>query len=82
MIVTYLFTVLMVFHLPGSDGVFDINSTTGCITVTTYPSLLRKELYEIKVKVKKKQNRKNPKKHFREMYHFMLYLNPLPPLNL
>uniref|UniRef100_H3DQ10 Photoreceptor cadherin n=1 Tax=Tetraodon nigroviridis TaxID=99883 RepID=H3DQ10_TETNG len=36
--------------LNGSDGVFDINSTTGCITVTTYPSLLKKELYEIKVK--------------------------------
>lgn len=49
---TSLFGVLTVFHLPGSDGVFDINSTTGCITFTTYPSLLRKELYEIKVKVK------------------------------
>lgn len=53
LVVTYLFGVLMVFRLPGSDGVFDINSTTGRITVTTYPSLLRKELYEIKVKVKK-----------------------------
>uniref|UniRef100_A0A674MRT6 Cadherin related family member 1 n=1 Tax=Takifugu rubripes TaxID=31033 RepID=A0A674MRT6_TAKRU len=38
--------------LDGSDGVFDINGTSGCITVTTYPTLLRKELYEIKVKVK------------------------------
>ena len=38
-------------HLPGSDGVFDINSTSGCITLTTYPSLLKNELYEIKVKV-------------------------------
>ncbi|XP_003961205.1 cadherin-related family member 1 [Takifugu rubripes] len=36
--------------LDGSDGVFDINGTSGCITVTTYPTLLRKELYEIKVK--------------------------------
>lgn len=36
---------------PGSDGVFDINSTSGCITLTTHPSLLKKELYEIKVKV-------------------------------
>ncbi|XP_068161788.1 cadherin-related family member 1a isoform X2 [Antennarius striatus] len=36
--------------LNGSDGVFDINSTSGCITLTTYPSLLRNELYEIKVK--------------------------------
>uniref|UniRef100_A0A672YIN4 Cadherin related family member 1 n=1 Tax=Sphaeramia orbicularis TaxID=375764 RepID=A0A672YIN4_9TELE len=35
----------------GSDGVFDINSTSGCITLTTFPSLLRNELYEIKVKV-------------------------------
>ncbi|KAM9426395.1 cadherin-related family member 1a [Pholidichthys leucotaenia] len=34
----------------GSDGVFDINSTSGCITLTTFPSLLQKELYEIKVK--------------------------------
>uniref|UniRef100_A0AAX7UKK1 Cadherin domain-containing protein n=1 Tax=Astatotilapia calliptera TaxID=8154 RepID=A0AAX7UKK1_ASTCA len=35
----------------GSDGVFDINSTSGCITLTTFPSLLKNELYEIKVKV-------------------------------
>ncbi|KAG7507567.1 cadherin-related family member 1 isoform X2 [Solea senegalensis] len=34
----------------GSDGVFDINSTSGCITLTTYPSLLKNELYEILVK--------------------------------
>ncbi|XP_045923932.1 cadherin-related family member 1 [Micropterus dolomieu] len=34
----------------GSDGVFDINSTSGCIILTTYPSLLKNELYEIKVK--------------------------------
>uniref|UniRef100_A0A671Y0G0 Photoreceptor cadherin n=1 Tax=Sparus aurata TaxID=8175 RepID=A0A671Y0G0_SPAAU len=34
----------------GSDGVFEINSTSGCITLTTYPSLLRNELYEVKVK--------------------------------
>ncbi|XP_044192797.1 cadherin-related family member 1 isoform X1 [Thunnus albacares] len=34
----------------GSDGVFDINSTSGCITLTTYPSMLKNELYEIKVK--------------------------------
>ncbi|XP_058476469.1 cadherin-related family member 1 isoform X2 [Solea solea] len=34
----------------GSDGVFDINSTSGCITLTTYPSLLKNELYEIIVK--------------------------------
>ncbi|TNN03456.1 hypothetical protein fugu_000485 [Takifugu bimaculatus] len=40
----------MIYHLSGSDGVFDINGTSGCITVTTYPTLLRKELYEIKVK--------------------------------
>uniref|UniRef100_A0A671Y0B4 Cadherin related family member 1 n=1 Tax=Sparus aurata TaxID=8175 RepID=A0A671Y0B4_SPAAU len=32
----------------GSDGVFEINSTSGCITLTTYPSLLRNELYEVK----------------------------------
>ncbi|XP_022598510.1 cadherin-related family member 1-like isoform X1 [Seriola dumerili] len=34
----------------GSDGVFDINNTSGCITLTTYPSLLKNELYEIIVK--------------------------------
>ncbi|XP_074476092.1 cadherin-related family member 1a [Sebastes fasciatus] len=34
----------------GSDGVFDINSTSGCITLTTYPTLLTNELYEIIVK--------------------------------
>ncbi|XP_054455392.1 cadherin-related family member 1 [Anoplopoma fimbria] len=34
----------------GSDGVFDINSTSGCITLSTYPTLLRNELYEIIVK--------------------------------
>lgn len=34
----------------GSDGVFDINSTSGCITLTSYPSLLKNELYEIRVK--------------------------------
>uniref|UniRef100_A0A8C6LER4 Cadherin-related family member 1 n=1 Tax=Nothobranchius furzeri TaxID=105023 RepID=A0A8C6LER4_NOTFU len=35
----------------GSEGVFDINSTSGCITLNTLPSLLKKELYEIKVLV-------------------------------
>uniref|UniRef100_A0A8C9XIU6 Photoreceptor cadherin n=1 Tax=Sander lucioperca TaxID=283035 RepID=A0A8C9XIU6_SANLU len=34
-----------------SDGVFDINSTSGCITLTTSPTLLKNELYEIIVKV-------------------------------
>ncbi|XP_062416186.1 cadherin-related family member 1 isoform X2 [Pungitius pungitius] len=34
----------------GSDGAFDINSTSGCITLSTYPNLLRNELYEITVK--------------------------------
>ncbi|KAM4525286.1 cadherin-related family member 1a [Odontesthes bonariensis] len=34
----------------GSDGVFDMNSTSGCITLTTHPSLLKNELYEIMVK--------------------------------
>uniref|UniRef100_A0A1A7Y2I8 Cadherin-related family member 1 n=1 Tax=Iconisemion striatum TaxID=60296 RepID=A0A1A7Y2I8_9TELE len=34
----------------GSEGVFDINSTSGCITLNTLPSLLKNELYEIKVK--------------------------------
>ncbi|XP_068610751.1 cadherin-related family member 1a [Brachionichthys hirsutus] len=36
--------------LNGSDGVFDINSTSGRIALTTYPSLLRNELYEVRVK--------------------------------
>lgn len=47
-----LFFSLINLLLSGSDGVFDINSTSGCITLTTYPSLLKNELYEIKVKVK------------------------------
>ncbi|KAM4623525.1 cadherin-related family member 1a [Polymixia lowei] len=34
----------------GSDGVFDINSTSGCISLATYPSQLKNELYEINVK--------------------------------
>ncbi|XP_029933161.1 cadherin-related family member 1 isoform X2 [Myripristis murdjan] len=34
----------------GSDGVFDINSTNGCISLATHPVLLKNELYEIKVK--------------------------------
>ncbi|XP_030196230.1 cadherin-related family member 1 isoform X1 [Gadus morhua] len=34
----------------GSDGVFDINSTSGCISLTTNPSQLKSELYEIRVK--------------------------------
>ncbi|XP_031699423.1 cadherin-related family member 1 isoform X1 [Anarrhichthys ocellatus] len=34
----------------GSDAVFDINSTSGCITLSTFPTLLRNELYEIIVK--------------------------------
>ncbi|XP_051925477.1 cadherin-related family member 1 [Hippocampus zosterae] len=34
----------------GGDGVFDINGTSGCITLATQPSLLKKELYEIQVK--------------------------------
>ncbi|KAM6897277.1 cadherin-related family member 1a isoform 1-T1 [Xenentodon cancila] len=36
--------------IDGSDGVFDINSTSGCIILATHPSFLKKELYEIKVK--------------------------------
>nr|XP_057918504.1 cadherin-related family member 1 isoform X3 [Doryrhamphus excisus] len=36
--------------IDGSDGVFEINGTSGCITLTTHPSLLKNELYEIKVK--------------------------------
>lgn len=42
---------ISVLTFSGSDGVFDINRTSGCITLNTYPSLLRNELYEIKVKV-------------------------------
>lgn len=62
----YSLAVLMIHHLLGSDGVFDINSTSGCITVTTYPSLLRKELYEIKVKVKS------------NVLNYTIYLSSLP----
>ncbi|XP_055085698.1 cadherin-related family member 1 isoform X2 [Periophthalmus magnuspinnatus] len=31
----------------GSDGVFDINGTSGCITLNTPPTALKNELYEI-----------------------------------
>lgn len=34
----------------GSDGVFEMNSTSGCITLSAYPTSLRSELYEILVK--------------------------------
>ncbi|XP_071264873.1 cadherin-related family member 1a-like [Salvelinus alpinus] len=34
----------------GSEGVFTINSTSGCISLTAYPVTLRNELYEIHVK--------------------------------
>uniref|UniRef100_A0A4W5P0C7 Cadherin-related family member 1 n=1 Tax=Hucho hucho TaxID=62062 RepID=A0A4W5P0C7_9TELE len=34
----------------GSEGVFTINSTSGCISLTAYPVTLRNELYEIQVK--------------------------------
>ncbi|XP_061563679.1 cadherin-related family member 1 isoform X2 [Cololabis saira] len=36
--------------IDGSDGVFDINGTSGCITLATHPSFLKNELYEIKVR--------------------------------
>uniref|UniRef100_A0A8B9K6V0 Cadherin-related family member 1 n=1 Tax=Astyanax mexicanus TaxID=7994 RepID=A0A8B9K6V0_ASTMX len=35
----------------GSDGSFSMNSSSGCITLTTYPVQLRNELYELKVQV-------------------------------
>ncbi|KAL0964806.1 hypothetical protein UPYG_G00329240 [Umbra pygmaea] len=34
----------------GSDGVFTINSTSGCITLAANPTQLRQELYEIEVR--------------------------------
>ncbi|CAL8282020.1 unnamed protein product [Merluccius merluccius] len=34
----------------GSDGVFDINSTSGCISLTIHPGQLRSELFEVRVK--------------------------------
>lgn len=37
--------------LKGSDGFFSINSTSGCISLTSFPVQLRNELYELKVKV-------------------------------
>ncbi|XP_067225767.1 cadherin-related family member 1a isoform X2 [Chanodichthys erythropterus] len=36
--------------LNGSDGFFSINSTSGCISLTSFPVQLRNELYELKVK--------------------------------
>ncbi|XP_059387497.1 cadherin-related family member 1-like isoform X1 [Carassius carassius] len=36
--------------LSGSDGFFSINSTSGCISLTSFPVQLKNELYEIKVK--------------------------------
>uniref|UniRef100_A0AAR2K8I4 Cadherin-related family member 1 n=1 Tax=Pygocentrus nattereri TaxID=42514 RepID=A0AAR2K8I4_PYGNA len=34
----------------GSDGVFGINKTSGCITLFAYPAHLRREIFNIKVK--------------------------------
>ncbi|XP_036430119.1 cadherin-related family member 1 isoform X3 [Colossoma macropomum] len=34
----------------GSDGVFGINKTSGCITLLAYPAHLRREIFNIKVK--------------------------------
>lgn len=36
----------------GADGVFAINKTSGCIILKVYPADLRREVYNIKVKVK------------------------------
>ncbi|XP_051530322.1 cadherin-related family member 1 [Myxocyprinus asiaticus] len=35
--------------LNGSDGLFNINSTSGCISLTSFPVQLKNELYELKV---------------------------------
>lgn len=50
---------IMTFHLTnlqpiysGADGVFAINKTSGCITLKVYPADLRREVFNIKVKVK------------------------------
>lgn len=56
--------IVFCLHFSGSDGVFDINSTTGCITLNTYPSLLKNELYEIKVKVKSNISHLSKEKYF------------------
>lgn len=37
--------------LPGDDGVFHINKTSGCITLLTLPIYLKREIFNIKVKV-------------------------------
>ncbi|MFT7807206.1 cadherin-related family member 1-like [Arapaima gigas] len=34
----------------GNDDVFSINSTSGCVTLLTYPVNLKKELFEVKIK--------------------------------
>uniref|UniRef100_A0A671XYE8 Cadherin-related family member 1 n=1 Tax=Sparus aurata TaxID=8175 RepID=A0A671XYE8_SPAAU len=36
--------------LPGDDGVFHINKTSGCITLLTLPIYLKREIFNIKVK--------------------------------
>lgn len=36
----------------GAEGVFAINQTSGCITLKVYPADLKRELFNIKVKVK------------------------------
>lgn len=35
----------------GDDGVFSINKTSGCITLLTLPIYLRREIFNIKVRV-------------------------------
>jgi len=48
---SFLFTNFQPIY-SGADGVFSINKTSGCITLNVYPADLRKEVFNIKVKVK------------------------------
>ncbi len=43
--------VCLLLVLPGDDGVFSINKTSGCITLLTSPIYLKREIFNIKVKV-------------------------------
>lgn len=41
----------LLLHVSGDDGVFHINRTSGLITLQTLPIFLKREIFNIKVRV-------------------------------
>ena len=46
-----VFINLFLVYFAGADGVFGINKTSGCIRLLIYPVNLKREIFNIKVKV-------------------------------